>query len=281
VIKALQTISTFSKQRKDLSLALMIDTSGSMLSARLIRAKYIGSETIGNLGEKDEVALFDIGGKPELLQGSTSDLELMGSILDELGQRRDGAVPRRGGNGIHVHDAVYEGARYLKTRPDEKQRVIIIVSDNLSTPINAKSKTEALHEALENNVVVAGFITMPRRIGGIVPAISLNQYVHGSVKKYAEETGGETLDIEAGADNESNRNQRLPSNRERLSQNQITQISEVIERLRSAYVLAYYLKENEPGDKDRKVKLELTEAAKARYGKVKLIYHKRYIYTGN
>jgi len=32
--------------------------------------------------------------------------------------------------------------------------------------------------------------------------------------------------------------------------------------------------------KERKVRLELTEAAKARHSKIKLIYHKRYIYTG-
>ena len=276
----LQSISAFSKQKKNLSIALMVDSSGSMYNGPLMRAKLISDEIIGCLGEKDEVALFDVGKKPELLQESTNNIELVGRGLIELAQPRRGMDLPKAGNGIHVHDTIFEGAKYLKTRPADRQRVVIVVSDNKTTPSNSASSSEAMSEALENDVIVAGFLPTPRRFGGVIPSRNLNQYVHGSVKKYAEETGGETLTVEAPGDREAFRGARLPASGDLLSQDQIAQIKAVMERLRSAYVLTYYLKENDPGARERKVKVELTEAAKASHGKVKLVYRKRYIHTG-
>lgn len=230
---------------------------GSVEGGPLRTARLIARQVITNLHANDEVALFDVGDEPELILPATCDKESALRTLDRhiLWRRFPGTF---GGRGIRLHDTVYEGAEYLKTTPEGKQRVIAVVTDNETTPPNSRSATEALHEALEADAVVVGLIAE-----GYVEELitNWNKLVHGAVRAYAEETGGEVMWIKGGKE--------------------LLKISSLLDRLRTRYVLGYYPTNPQQDGKTRKIKLDLSPSAKEKYGKIKLIYRRRYSPAGN
>ncbi len=250
--RVLQEITQFERQERSLAVAFMIDTSGSMKVGNLLRARLAAKQVILHLQEGEEIALFNVGEKPELILPLTTDREGALRTLNFFIQRMTALPDLVRGSGLHVHDAVYAGANYLKEASKEKQRVLILATDNGTTPPNARSATEALHEALEADVVIIGLIT--------APLSQLNRLIHGDVKDYARETGGEAFSVHGGEG--------------------LLKVTGLLERLRIWYLLAYSSTNLAQGEQLRQIRLELSRAAQARYGKVKLLYRRRYYPAG-
>src|SRR5262249_2968764 len=136
-----QTIAHFDREKRPIVAALLIDMSGSMALSQMRLARMVAKQIIESSREDDEIALFDVSGKAQLILGATSDKSLLLRSLDRFGIRKEqqpGPAEARG-NGIHMHDTVCAGASYLREFPHSYQKVVAIMTDNLATPPNTCS----------------------------------------------------------------------------------------------------------------------------------------------
>ena len=145
-----QTIERFSIDPVPLSAALVIDTGLAEDSLRAIQEAI--PSLVYAFGPLDEVAVYRYDNEVRKMLEFTDDPELLWAALDELkemGPTRQfvGGSPVQPGpviNGVPVidtariplgrdirvlHDAVFVAGRDLRTRPDERRKIIVLVSD--------------------------------------------------------------------------------------------------------------------------------------------------------
>lgn len=255
--KVQQEIAHFEREARPLAVALMVDTSGSMGQKHLRNAHLIAKQLLLYMEEDDEAALFDAGDKPKLLAPLTRDKTGILKTLDRLIWRVNyvgRGIPPAGileGRGVFIHDVVHAGASYLKMASRTRQRVLAVITDNITVPGNAYSEGDALSMALENEVLVIGFIT-----GDATSHLMLNKYVNGNVGAYAEKTDGRAIVVKGGEE--------------------LLKIPSIVNQVRTRYVLGYYPATLDPPDKPHSITLRVQDAVTAKYGQVKLSYRRRY-----
>ena len=89
-----QEISQFESERVPVSLGIALDTSGSMLGEKIVAAQAALNRFLFDLlGPQDEVFLYRFDGRPELVQGWTTDRRAVSQAL--------GAVKPSGGTAIY------------------------------------------------------------------------------------------------------------------------------------------------------------------------------------
>jgi|WetSurSiteA1Bulk_404760.scaffolds.fasta_scaffold10509_2 Ca-activated chloride channel homolog len=177
-----QHVTHFSRDLIPLSVALVADRSTS-IEAFLPVLKKATLSALGRLKPEDQVALFRFDDETLKLKEFTVDHNLIAKIV---GSFKLGGV----GGGTDIYGVLYRTARYLKMKSLQNRRAIILISDNCHTLSNRIDKEDAYAEILESGATLFSIQTPGKNPSGC----------HGSipfVKRLAEETGGELLDVNA------------------------------------------------------------------------------------
>jgi Ca-activated chloride channel family protein len=219
-----QEVAVFEHQtEKKLSVALLVDVSGSTAKELSYEADSAGRFTRALLGEgnpDDALKLFTFNWQvSQETRGYIRDLKTITEKLKKM----------QGDAGTAVYDAIYLAARDLE--PREGRKVIVVVTDGGDT---ASSKT--IHAALEESqladAVIYAIIVVPisspagRNIGG-----------EHALQFMAEGTGGRTF---------------LPTVGPALDK----AFTDILTELRTQYLIGFY-PHNVPLTKDRFHKLEV------------------------
>jgi len=118
-----QAISEFEAERVPVSLGIALDTSGSMLGEKIVAAQAALNRFLFDLlGPQDEVFLYRIEGRPDLVQGWTEDRREIARAL--------GSVKPSGGTAMY--DTVAE-AIPLAQAGTRRKKALVIISDGNDT----------------------------------------------------------------------------------------------------------------------------------------------------
>jgi len=146
-----QQIEQFSQDKLPLSVALLLDASGSMWTV-LDRLRANALEALQSLKPEDEVAVIVTADDTRLIQDFTKEKFIVADALRQLDFKAFGD------NGILLHDSLYRAAAQLQrsSNPADR-RVIIAVTDNITIPAynwRFFQKEQAVSLLLETGVVV-------------------------------------------------------------------------------------------------------------------------------
>jgi Ca-activated chloride channel homolog len=176
-----QQVTHFSHDAIPLSIALVVDRSSS-IKYYLHLLQQAALSTLGNLKPEDQIALFSFDYELLKLKDFTVDRNLIARIEGSIEQRSVGGA-------TDIYRALYHTARYLKMKAPHSRRAIILVSDNCHTISRGIDKEDANIEVLQSGATLYSIQTPGK-----------NPVCNGSialVKQLAEDTGGESLNVDA------------------------------------------------------------------------------------
>lgn len=227
-----QKITHFSRDELPLAVALVVDRSGSVapFMPELRRAAY---ETLSQLKQGDEVALFSFDSEVDRLEELTTDRRRIAERIARI----------RAGGGTNISDALAEATHYLALAARDRRRIIILISDNQETTRGHTGQGTVIRRALETEVVIYSVKTP----GEPTPlTMRIPNWLGGgtSVRRVTEETGGEIIDVD-----------RVGSLRAALAA--------VVSRLKTRYTLGYSSSNKQRDGAFRRIEVHLTD----RYGR--------------
>jgi VWFA-related protein len=232
-----QSVVSFAHGDEPVNLVLLLDISGSM-------QKYIDQisaearDALDHLRPGDRVALMVFAKGTAVAQGFSDNLA-------ETARNIGGAVKDWDvGNSTMINSAVMDAARYMEKHAGPGgRRAILILTDNLSTSyrltdgqvIRELDKADTVF-----NAIITGRAIRPAPLGPERPADP--DHTPANVYDLAEKTGGEWVRAENAGDS----------------------FKDMIERIRSRYMLAYHAPDAQPGT-FRHITVTLDDAARKRY----------------
>jgi VWFA-related protein len=232
-----QSIVSFSHGDEPVTLILLLDVSGSM-------EKYIDQisaearEALDHLRPGDRVALMVFAKSTAVAQGFSDNLAETARNIGRAVRNWDV------GSSTMINSAVMDAAHYMdKHAGPGGRRAILILTDNLSTSyrltdgqvIRELSKTDTVM-----NAIITGRAIRPVPVGPGKPANP--DYTPANVYDLTEKTGGEWVRAENAGDS----------------------FKDMIERIRSRYMLAYHEPDGSPGA-FRHITVTLDDGARKRY----------------
>jgi Ca-activated chloride channel family protein len=123
---ARQAIAAFGTERLPVSLGIAVDTSGSMVGAKIDEARTALDQFLEILLDpQDEIFLYKFGDRPVLLEGWTTNRELLASALDRL--KPDG--------GTAMYDTVADAVQ-LAAQGRNRKKALVVISDGNDTSSN-------------------------------------------------------------------------------------------------------------------------------------------------
>ena len=232
-----QELISFAHGDERLNLILLLDISGSMqpLVEEIART---ARESLNHLRPGDRVAIMVFAKKTAVHQGFSDNLA---ETARQIGSAvKDWDV----GNTTMINSAIVDAARYMQKHagPDGR-RAILILTDNLSTSYRL-TDGQVIRELDQADTVFNAIVTgrairpnLKERAAGEDP-----DYTPANVYHLAEETGGEWVKMgDAGQT-----------------------FSEMIQRIRTRYMLAYHEPPTQPGA-FRHITVMLSDDAQRRY----------------
>jgi Ca-activated chloride channel homolog len=139
----LQTVTHFSAERVPVSLGIAVDTSGSMAGDKIQEAQSALDRFLFELLDKqDEIFLYRFSNYPTLLQGWTSDRQMLTRALGRL-------TPN---GGTAMYDTVAE-AIPLAQKGQNRKKALLVISDGNDTA-SGTSVTAVKHLIRESEVLV-------------------------------------------------------------------------------------------------------------------------------
>jgi VWFA-related protein len=118
-----QTVTHFSAERVPVSLGIVLDTSGSMDGEKIKAARRALDRFLYDLLDpNDEIFLYRFGDHPTLVQGWTTDRQLLTQALGRIA-----AV-----GGTAMYDAVAQAIELVTTAQNRK-RALVVISDGNDT----------------------------------------------------------------------------------------------------------------------------------------------------
>jgi VWFA-related protein len=232
-----QSIVSFSHGDEPVTLVLLLDISGSM-------QKYIDEistkarESLEHLRPGDRVAIMVFAKNTAVAQGFSDNLA-------ETARNIGGAVNNWDvGTSTLINSAVMDAAHYMEKHAGPGgRRAILILTDNLSTSYRL-TDGQVIRELNKADTVFNAIITgRAIRPEPSQPGKTANpDFTPANVYELAEQTGGEWVKAEQAGDS----------------------FREMIERIRSRYMLAYHAPESQPGN-FRHITVTLGETARKRY----------------
>jgi VWFA-related protein len=232
-----QSIVSFSHGDEPVTLILLLDISGSM-------QKYINEismearESLEHLRPGDRVAIM-------VFAKSTAVAQDFSDNLAETARNIGGAVKNWDvGSTTQINSAVMDAAHYMEKHAGPGgRRAILILTDNLSTSYRLTDGQVVRELNKADTVFNAIIIGRAIRPDAPPPGKPANPDVTpANVYELAEQTGGEWVRAE----------------------NAGSSFNEMIERIRSRYMLAYHAPAAQPG-KFRHITVTLGEVARKRY----------------
>jgi len=272
----LQQIAFFGQDDIPLSLLLLIEAwhiRDVARAARLILAR---------LKPEDEVAAMIFYGNPCLIQGFTKDKDLVAKKLEELAVKGEHWWGLALLNNTctwqkyyHVYSllwtSIYEGAEYM-LRATERggRRAMIVFTYNLGeghpNMMTEKERRELKQKVLkrlyESDIVVSR----------VLLGYSYRRFIWGVMGRPAFKAFGmdELVKVTGGRMGSAKPGQQL----------NVDKLAQLIDHLRAQYVLGYVPANAARDGKFRKIKIELSPAAKKKYKDVQLRYRQGYIAAG-
>jgi VWFA-related protein len=243
-----QKILYVGRDREPLSLLLLLDVSGSM-QRYINQVGNVARQSLRFLRPGDRVAVMLFSKGTRVRKDFTDDF---GAVADSI----KGAIWDESlGSGTAINEAILDAAKYMQERAGEKGRkAVLILTDNLG--LNYKSPDQAALNALFAadavfNAMVVGKAERPEptRPGHYVNP----DFTPPNVFAISDETGGEAVKADRAGET----------------------FPVMIERIRTRYSIQYHTPEN-AGTGFRKIRVELTPAARERYPHAELRYRKGY-----
>jgi len=232
-----QPIVSFAHGDEPLNLIILLDVSGSMQKF-IDQISAEARDSLDHLRPGDRVALMVFAKTTAVGQEFSDNLaETARNISKAV---KDWDV----GTSTMINSAVMDAAHYMeKNAGPGGRRAILILTDNLSTSYRL-TDGQVLRELDKSdtvfNAIVTGRAIRPRPLE---PGRVANpDYTPANVYDLAEKTGGEWVKAENAGDS----------------------FKDMIERIRSRYMLAYHAPEAQPGT-FRHITVTLDDAAKRRY----------------
>ena len=240
-----QTITHFSQDTLPLSVILLIDRGGCLdpFSDSVHNATMAA---LNRLRPQDEVALMAFHDTVNLIAGFTRDRQRIESALHR--------IPPHDEQASHCFNRAFdEAANYMKhaANPDGRRVIIVLTGITVNFDCSGPTGEEARQAILESGAVVCGIIpkTAEQRLeSGIMRTVTgiggVFKAKTSSLNRLAEETGGEVL---------SDKPEML---------NHV--FNDLIDHLRTRYVLGFVSTNAKRDGTFRKVKLDVTQpSAKA------------------
>ena len=237
-----QNIVSFAHGDEPLNVILLLDISGSM-------QKYVeqiartAKDSLRHLRPGDRVAVM-VFAKTSAVHQDFSD-----NLAETARQISHAVHDHDVGYTTQINAAVMDAARYMREHGDPAGRsAILILTDNLSMSFQL-TDGQVIRELNKTgtvfNAIVTGRAIRPKPLA---PGMYTNpDFTPADVFHLAEETGGEAV----------------------KSENAEQSFNEMIERIRSRYMLVYHEPPSAPG-MFRHIEVALADAAKKRYPQAEL-----------
>ena len=148
------------------TVALVLDTSGSLSQADLARARDLATGVLQTLPAGSEVAVFSFDDQSRLVQPRTTDVESVRRAIDGL---------HVAGRFTALYDALYDASRYLRDTAGSR-RALLLVTDG-------KDENSALN--LEDGLKVAQQTLIP------VFCVGVGRVEERVLRRVAKLTGGD------------------------------------------------------------------------------------------
>jgi VWFA-related protein len=232
-----QSIVSFAHGDEPVNLILLLDVSGSMQKF-IDQISVEAREALNHLRPGDRVALMVFAKNTAVAQGFSDNLAETARNIGRAVKNWDV------GSSTMINSAVVDAAHYMdKHAGPGGRRAILILTDNLSTSyrltdgqvIRELNKTDTVM-----NAIITGRAIRPAPLDLKRPANP--DLTPANVYDLAEKTGGEWVKAENAGDS----------------------FKDMIERIRSRYMLAYHAPDASPGT-FRHIIVTLDDAAKKRY----------------
>lgn len=172
-----QTIVDFSIETRPITMAILIDTSGSMRE-EIDQVQEAAASFVRTLRPQDRAMVIDFDENVYLLQDLTSDHAALKLAIE--GTDAEG--------GTALYDAIY--ASYRKLKGIDGRKTIVLLTDGADT--NSRFSYQKVIEWTRTNDVVIYSIGLGATI--------LDVGVRGSLKQVADETGGRSYFPRSAAD---------------------------------------------------------------------------------
>jgi VWFA-related protein len=135
----LQPITHFSAERVPVSLGIALDTSGSMAGEKIHEAESALNRFLYDLlDQRDEIFLYRFSNEPMLLQGWTSDRQLLARALEHISPN----------GGTALYDTVIEAVPMLASGRNPK-KALVIISDGRDT--SSRATVAEVHQAVRQS----------------------------------------------------------------------------------------------------------------------------------
>jgi Ca-activated chloride channel homolog len=171
----------FALQESPYASVVLIDSSGSM-EQRMILARSGAIRFLDGLRDEDVAAVYRFDSKVQRVQNFTGGRDLAPLAY---GIRAKGMTT--------LNDAIVEAAQALVSRR-EKRKAIVVLSDGADT-FSKASSTKAIESALEVGASIYTVDMSSIEVGG-----SKRRQSAGSLKEFAEKTGGRFIETPGGAE---------------------------------------------------------------------------------
>jgi VWFA-related protein len=137
-----QEITHFSSERVPVSLGIAIDTSGSMVGEKIHEAQTaLGRFVYELLDKRDEIFIYRFSNAPQLLQGWTTDRQLLSRALERTSPN----------GGTAMYDTVLEALPLFGSSQNRKKSLVII-SDGRDT--SSSATISEVHQAIRASEVL-------------------------------------------------------------------------------------------------------------------------------
>lgn len=178
-------ITEFSKARRPIALAIVVDSSGSITPFQG-ELKKAALTTLNKAGPDDLVALLTFSNHVTRIVDLTNDHQ---RIVDRLGE----LVPQGRTN---IHDAIAQAATYLGSAAPAHQHAVILISDNQATRLGELGEGGSTRLALYTGTIVYSLKLPGAEVPHSVMTASLGWIGDPQlVERLTEATGGEIVEI--------------------------------------------------------------------------------------
>jgi Ca-activated chloride channel family protein len=222
---AMQNIALFSRDELPLNVALVVDLSDS-IGPFFSALRDAATATLTSLKPEDAVALFTFSTKAELRTPLTTNKT---AIADQFNSFKAGGA-------TNISDGIFIAARYFLATAPKGRRVIILISDDVSTLGGGQNTQDIVTEATAADTSVYNL-----KIPGYNPGGS--PFIPGlvNIQKVAEQTGGEVFDVPNAASLDA-------------------VFHAMLDRIRTRYTLGYYTSANGAEGKPHKLDVRLASS---------------------
>ena len=185
--KVAQNLSYFSQDQLPLAVALVIDTSGSVVPLEN-ELRIAALTALHRLKPEDQVVLYSFGESSHRLSDLTEDRLQIANLLSHF---------KISGGGTNIYGALYDATRYIRKEAAHRRKAIILISDNVHNTGHDEASCQT--ELLENSITLYSIVIdwrneipihiLQKRWKWRIPkSIS-------TIRQMAEETGGGVFEV--------------------------------------------------------------------------------------